>query len=208
MISPISAVSGYSVQAIYGNPVSVRPVKPVSEDSTANRAMMTVSKNQDIDVPSQPSKEILEKAPEKSPVKSVASGGEAEIVKQLEQLQKAISKPSSDINKEEEDEFDSIQASMSSVQNQFSNQFTSDYSDTLLQMGYQQNIRDKVSSSSAQSQIADITQRAYEPQTVADVAETLKTTEQSQAIESVQKETESVFPKNNVSELFGVEYTQ
>lgn len=163
MISPVSALSGYSVQAIYGNPVSVRPVKPVSEDTTANRAMMTVSRNNEIDVPSQIS-ENNKADSVKSPTRSVATGGEAEIVKQLELLQNAIKESSISDENPQQDEFESIASSMSMSQNPFGNQLSSDYSNTLLEMGYQQNIRDKVSSSEAQSQVAEVTQKALDAQ--------------------------------------------
>lgn len=158
MISPIGSISGYSVQAIYGNPVSTRAVKPVSEDSSANRAMMTVSKKNEIDVQSQPSK-IEQDKPEsnRQPVKGVASGGEAEIVKQLEQLQKSISRKNPFEN-EEESERESEVSSM--MQNPFELSTNAMYSNTFLEMGFQQNIRDKVSSSEAQSQVAEMTQKA------------------------------------------------
>lgn len=206
MISAISPVSGYSVQAIYGNPVSVRPVKPVSEESTANSAMMTVSKNHELEVPSQPSKETVEAKEQKAPVTSVASGGEAEIVKQLEQLQKAISKPMDTEEEPEKDEFNSIQASMSSIQNQFSNQFSSNYSDTFLQMGYSQNIRDKVSSSEAQTNVAEATQKAsdYFAKTPAleEIEKMLENPTISQTVDKI-SETSDTKESQNVVDMLG-----
>lgn len=144
LISSISSISGYSVQAIYGNPVSTRAVKPVSEDSAANRAMMTVSRNDEKEIQSQPvnKQDDVDSIINKDPVRSVVSGGEAEIVKQLNQLAVAIESRGTE-NVTESDYF----------------------SDALLQMGYQQNVRDKVASSDAQSQLAEMTQKTidFEP---------------------------------------------
>lgn len=163
MISPISSISGYSVQAIYGNPASTNAIHRVGKDTTANRAMMTVSKEKENEIQSQSTvkEEPLEEI-KRNPLKGVASGGEAELLKQLHHLATAVGRGGVESEEEAEDKTATITAAV--LQNPFASQLSNQYENNLLEMGYQQNIRDKVSSSLAQSQLAEATQKMIEPQ--------------------------------------------
>lgn len=143
MISAISPVTSYRVQAIYGNPYSTKPVSAIKDGDETNTALMTVSREKE----AVQSKESLrsgtseDSVRELPPTRSVATGGTADIVRRISQMQQ---QKAQDTLYQDDEQPISDTAFMRTA-------FETDF----LRMGVAQNIRDMVSTQ--REPLSDIT---------------------------------------------------